>query len=376
MTLKRLAITIGGIVVLLAVAVFGIGWYYSVQIEDGVLRVKHDPPAYEVKVVELEEDRVKRRFPTEEDLRKEPEKMGIEWDVGYARVGETLDVDGAEALRKYTLLDGELVVGEEVRFDKSAFPGDPAMAHGITFQEIKFASPLGELAAWQVDGSGDTWVIFVHGRGASRREALRMLPVVEGMELPSLVITYRNDSGAPEDPSGYYWFGLTEWEDLEAAARYALDNGATGLVLVGYSMGGGIVANFLYRSPLAGQVVGVILDSPMLDLDATVDLAAENRNLPAILTNIAKVITSFRFGVDWDALDYRDRAGELSVPVLLFHGDADETVPVSISERFAESRPDLVTYEFFAGAPHVGAWNVDSERYEAVVGEFVDRVAR
>ena len=203
-----------------------------------------------------------------------------------------------------------------------------------------------------------------------------MLPVVEGKEFPSLVITYRNDTGAPEDPSGYYWFGLTEWEDLEAAARYALDHGATGLVVVGYSMGGGIVANFLYRSPLAGQVVGVILDSPMLDLDATVDLAAENRNLPASLTSIAKVITSFRFGVDWDALDYLDRAGELSVPVLLFHGDADETVPVSISERFAESRPDLVTYEFFASAPHVGAWNVDSERYEAVVGEFVDRVAR
>ena len=127
---------------------------------------------------------------------------------------------------------------------------------------------------------------------------------------------------------------------------------------------------------MARRVVGVILDSPMLDLDATVDLGAENRNLPSFLTSIAKAISSFRFGIDWDALDYLDRASELSAPVLLFHGDADETVPVSISERFAESRPDLVTYEFFAGAPHVGAWNVDSERYEAVVGEFVDRVAR
>ena len=55
---------------------------------------------------------------------------------------------------------------------------------------------------------------------------------------------------------------------------------------------------------------------------------------------------------------------------------SSDLVPVSISERFAKSRPDLVTYEFFAGAPHGGAWNVDSERYEAVVGEFVDRVAR
>ena len=246
----------------------------------------------------------------------------------------------------------------------------------MTFKEIQFASPLGVLAAWQIDGSGNTWVIFVHGKGASRSQALRMLPVVEGKNLPSLVITYRNDSGAPEDPSGYYWHGLTEWEDLEAAARYALDNGARGLVVVGYSMGGGITANFLYQSPLANRVVGVILDAPMLDLNATVDMAAEIRNVPPFLTTIAKVISGSSFGIDWNALDYLDRVDEISVPVLLFHGDGDKRVPVSISERFAESRPDLVTYEFFAGAPHGGAWNVDSERYEAVVGEFVDRVTR
>ena len=376
MTRKRLALIIGGLAVSLGVVLFGVGWYYSLQIEDGALRVKHDPLKYEVEVVELEEDRVKLKFPTEEDLRKQPENTGIEWPDGYARVGETLNVDGAEALRKYRLLEGVLVVGQQVRFGQNAFPGDPDRAHGITFKEIQFASPLGVLAAWQIDGSGNTWVIFVHGKGASRRQALRMLPVVEGKNLPSLVITYRNDSGAPEDPSDYYWYGLTEWEDLEAAAAYALDHGATGLVVVGYSMGGGIIANFLYQSPLADRVVGVILDSPMLDLDATVDMAAEIRNVPAFLTTIAKVISGSRFGIDWDALDYLDRADEISVPVLLFHGDADKRVPVSISERFAESRPDLVTYEFFAGAPHGGAWNVDSERYEAVVGEFVDRVAR
>lgn len=360
----------------LGVAVFGIAWYYSVQIEDGVLRVKHDPTKYEVEVVALEDGRIKLRFPKEEDLRNQPRTMGLEWPGGYARIGETLDVDGAEVLRGYELLEGTLSVGMQVHFDKFAFPGDPARAHGIPFNEIWFDSPLGELAAWQVDGSGDTWVIFVHGKGASRGQALRMLAAVYGAGLPSLVITYRNDAGAPEDPSGYYWYGLTEWEDLEAAARYALDNGAAGLVVVGYSMGGGIVANFMYESPLAGRVVGVILDSPMLDLDATVDLAAENRNLPSFLTSIAEKISAFRFDIDWEALDYLNRVDEISVPVLLFHSDADETVPASISERFSESRPDIVAYEFFEGAPHVGAWNVEPERYEAAVREFVDRVAR
>ena len=203
-----------------------------------------------------------------------------------------------------------------------------------------------------------------------------MLPIVGRAGLPSLVITYRNDEGTPEDPSGYYWYGITEWQDLEAAAQYALANGAADLVVVGYSMGGGIVANFLYQSPLADRVVGVILDSPMLDLGATLDLAAQNRNLPAFLTPVAKTISRFRFGIDWEALDYLPRADEISVPILLFHGGADDTVPVSTSEALAESRPDLVTYLLFKDAPHVGAWNVDSATYVAAVSEFIDRVAR
>ena len=373
---KRLALVFGGLAIFLLVAVLGIGWYYSGQIEDGALRVKHDPEEYDVEVVALDDGRITLGFPAEEDLRKEPRTMGLQWPGGYARVGENLEIDGNEAIREYTPLEGVLPVGERVRLDKYAYPGDPMRALDISFEEILFASQLGDLAAWQVSGFDDTWVIFVHGKGASRGEALRMLRVIEDAGLPSIAITYRNDVGAPEDPSGYYWYGLTEWEDLEAAAQYALTNGANDLILVGYSMGGGIVANFLYQSPLADKVVVVILDSPMLDLGAAVDLGGQNRNLPQFLTTVAKMISGFRFDIDWGGLDYLARVEKISTPILLFHGDADKTVPVRISEMFAASRPDVVTFELFVDAPHVGAWNVDPETYESAVRVFVDQVSR
>jgi pimeloyl-ACP methyl ester carboxylesterase len=263
-----------------------------------------------------------------------------------------------------------------VRLDKFAFPGDPMSAHGTAFDDVRFEAPLGGLAAWQVDGTSGTWAIFVHGKASDRGEALRMLPVVTRAGLPSLVITYRNDEGVAQDPSAYYQYGTTEWEDLDAAVRHALAQGAQGVVLIGYSMGGAIVVSFLLESPLADRVSGVILDAPMLDFGATIDLAAEDRGLPAFLTWIAKRVTSVRFGIDWGELDYLDEAGELSVPILLFHGDADETVPRSISETLAAERPDLVTYESFEDGPHVGAWNVDPKRYEAAVAEFLETVAR
>ena len=100
---------------------------------------------------------------------------------------------------------------------------------------------------------------MLHGRRVTPREALRMLPVTTGLGLPSLSITYRNDFWAPKTEDCYYRYGQTEWQDLEGAVRYALEHGADNVVLVGYSMGGGIVINFLYESSLAGEVRGVIL---------------------------------------------------------------------------------------------------------------------
>lgn len=375
-TRTRLALGLGGLVVLLLGGIFAIGWYYSGLIDSGGLKVKHDPEKYEVEVANIGDGLITLRLPGGEDPRDYPTTMGIEWPDGYGRVGRIVEVDGAEVIRIYERIEGDISVGDMVRFDKFAFPGDPESAHGISFEEVVFASLVGELPAWYVMGSDDTWVIFVHGKGSSQGEALRMLPVMEDARLPLLVITYRNDDGVPEDPSGRYQYGRTEWEDLEAAASYALDNGAGDLLLVGYSMGGGIVASFLSRSPLADRVVGVILDSPMLDFEATVDLAAERRNLPGILTTVAKRITGFRFDVNWGELDYLKRADDISTPVLLFHGDADERVPVSVSITLAERLPELVTYVPFRGAPHVGSWNVDPERYETAVREFVERVAR
>ena len=372
---RRVAIGLGSFVLLLLVALLAVGWYYANLILDGALVIKDEAHKYEVEVTEMGDGRITLRSTTGADIASEPEHIGLDWPAGYARAGGTLSSTEETVTREFAPLDGGLQVGDLVRFDKFAFPGDPESAHGIAFDAATFASPLGALAAWRVGGIEDTWVIFVHGKGSNRREALRMMPVVVDAGLPSLAITYRNDPAAPTDPSGYYEYGRTEWEDLEAAVEYALAEGANDVVLVGYSMGGGIVANFLIRSSFADRVAGVILDSPMLDFGATIDLGAERRGLPVFLAGVAKLVSSVRFGVDWAALDYLDRADELSVPILLFHGDADTTVPQRTSNALAERRPDLVTYEAFDGAAHVGAWNANPERYEEAVAAFLARVA-
>ena len=147
--------------------------------------------------------------------------------------------------------------------------------------------------------------------------------------------------------------------------EYALSQpGARDVVLIGHSMGGGIVVKFLYESPLAGSVTGVVIDSPVMDFEAPVDLGARERNLPGFVAATVKWTATLRFGVDWDAMDYLKDVDRLDAPILLIHGEDDTRVPIETSDKLAELRPDLVTYSVYPDTTHADAWNVDSERYE------------
>ena len=105
-----------------------------------------------------------------------------------------------------------------------------------------------------------------------------------------------------------------------------MDEGAERVVLFGASMGGGIVAAFLERSDRADVVAGIVLDAPMLDLDATVDHGAAQRELPVVgalpdgLTSIAEWIADRRFDLDWAAVDHLRGLARGACPGLPRHG--------------------------------------------------------
>ncbi|MEE8370268.1 MAG: alpha/beta hydrolase [Dehalococcoidia bacterium] len=368
-----------GVVMVAIAALAGGGWYYANLLKDGALVPDHDPDKLDLRVIALTDGVVTLGVTSEAEGDGDWQKdgvFGLAGENGYGQVGAILEIDDDLVVREFFAIDvdGIPVVGDPVRLDSFAFPGDPLQAFSIGFEDVTFPSQLGDLSAWFVDGPRDTWVIFVHGKGAERREGLRALPTISELGFPSLLITYRNDEGAPASSDGYYRYGQTEWKDLEAAAEYAVRQGADELIIVGYSMGGAIAISFLYESPLAERVAAVILDSPVLDFGATVDVEARQRGIPGLLTAVAKRIAGLRFDIDWDDLNYLSRADELSAPILLFHGDADETVPVRTSDTLAESRPDIVTYIRVEGADHVRAWNADPAAYESALRDFLAAV--
>ena len=303
--------------------------------------------------------------------------FGLRWEGGYGQVRHILGTDGDAITRRFLLISGGPPSdGTPAELEVRAWP-DPESA-GLASQDVVVNGPLGEYPAWFVPGDRDTWAIVVHGNSMSRLDGLRMVPIAVDAGFPTLVPTYRNDTGAPEDPSGKLRYGLTEWRDLEAAVQYALDNGARDVVLAGYSMGGGVIMAFLQRSKLRTEVRAVMLDAPMLDFSATVDDNASREEiapgvpLPSSLTVVAKQIAAWRFGVEWNQLDYlANGAKGYDVPFLVFHGTADTTVPIATSEEFAKLRPHLVTLVRCPEAEHIACWNLDPDAYATAVTHFL-----
>jgi dienelactone hydrolase len=364
----------------------GGGWFYSGEIRDGALAsVAPSAPDLQTRVLAVGDATITlARDPQSPETLTTPGTWGLIWaGGGYGRLGAIRSQTGDRVERAFRRLQGPSPhTGDMTAVDGYAWPADPALAAGRPVREVSYPSPLGPTPAWRVDGRRDTWVILVHGYNAARSETLRTLAIVAGQGYPALAIDYRNDPSAPRTADDLRHWGATEWRDLEAATRYAIDQGAGGVVLAGYSMGGAVVTSFLLSSPLASRVRGVVLDSPALDLGQVIDNGAEDRTLPVLgtpvppaLTEVAKGIAGVRYDVDWGDLDYVDRAGGLRSPILVFHQTGDPTVPVGISERLARARPDLVTLERFGGDGHVQSWNVDPPRYERALRAFLDRVA-
>lgn len=346
------------------------GWYYADEIVDGAFVLGPETAPETITVVDLDEATVLLDRPDAVP----PGVQGLDGPNGYLQVG-AVDADGRRpVLRRW----GEVEVGDPVVVDAHALPGDPMEAFRYPFVEVTYPGELGDLDAWYLRGNGDLWMIFVHGRGGSKAEALRLLPFAFDRGYHALVVGYRNDPGLPADPSGTTRYGNTEWRDLAAAVDHARDRGARRIVLVGYSMGGSIVLRYLQRAPTLRRIVAAVLDAPMVDLEATIDDHARRTTLPLLglplprsLTAVAKAVAAWRLRISWDEFDLADDWADLHTPILLFHGTADETVPVGPSRRLAGLRPDLVTLvETDAG--HVESWNVDPDAYEGELAAFLD----
>ncbi len=318
-----------------------------------------------------------------------PGRYGLWLDVssGHARLGEVIDVDeDAGRVRRAVLgVDhGHLAPGF-ARWNQYYYAGPPDRALGLRTEYVDVPTELGTMPAWvlRAPGGSTRWAVLVHGRGARRDEGLRAVKPLHDNGINVIIPSYRNDLGARRGPDGRYNLGLSEWRDVEDAALYAVQQGAESLTMVGWSMGGAIVLQMLSQSWLADQVSHVVLDAPVIDWTDVLTHHARVNGVPDVIGGLGRTLMGKQWArrlvgvhdpVDVARTDWVTRAAELRHPVLLIHSTDDEFVPVGPSQQLAQARPDLVRMEPWAVARHTKEWNVDPERWERSVSDFVSGV--
>jgi len=348
--------------IVVSATIFAVAWYAT----NRLIAVTHVHETYPLQVLAINQSARTIAITPGPDA-NEPGIFRLSWPSGYARVGRIIIADSRRVIRQLLSVSGRLTVGAHVGIQVNPYFGDPRSALGVAFTNVSIPTQLGGAPAWWIPAHRATWVILVHGFGGSRADTLPALRIVHALGYPALAITYRNDAGAPASPDHHTHLGGTEWRDVEAAVRYALQHGATGVVLFGYSLGGAMALVVAHESALRRDIRLLILDSPLLDWRATLEFGAARRDLPQISASIIEKLLAWRIHLNFGQFDQLRRERTLEVPVLLIQGAADTLVPSAEADRFAQARPHLVTYLRVPGAEHVSAIDTDPTGYRVAV---------
>ncbi|MFC4332438.1 alpha/beta hydrolase [Streptomyces andamanensis] len=302
-----------------------------------------------------------------------PGSYGLAGNGSHAVVGPVLrdapHLPDTVVRRLERVTHGSLHPRDRVWLTPNLHVGNPGTALGLKYADIDVPGELGPLPAWFVPAVRETWVITVHGLGATREHPLNIMEFLHRRHFPVLDLAYRGDLGAPRPPDGLSHLGATEWRDLDAAIRHAVGNGAERVVLHGWSTGATMALRAALHSKLRERVSGLILDSPVLDWEATLRALARARHTPGPLLPLAVRAAQGRTGLYADG--DTGAPAPLTVPTLIFHGPDDEVAPWAASRRLAADHPNLVALRPVPHASHGAMWNVDPEAYEETLRRFL-----
>lgn len=257
---------------------------------------------------------------------------------------------------------------------------------GLDAVDVEVPTEFGPAPAWLIEptaGVGDIWAIHIHGLGSTRAETLRGVQVAAEAGLTSLVVTYRNDGEGPKVGSGRSTLGATETDDVEAAIRYAVNHGASRVVLFGWSMGGAIALQLATRPDTRVRVAGLVLESPVLDWLEAIKANCRRAGLPKSAGALAVPWLNSQLLACWVGLDapiglrslaFAQHSRTLQIPAVVLHGSRDTSVPAELVAQFVRPHAFIQTEEF--DADHTMTWNVDPLRWRTLVGGLLAQVSR
>lgn len=255
--------------------------------------------------------------------------------------------------------------------------------YGLTYENVQFMNRADAipLDGWLILPSETVGVrrpvVVLHGKGVDRtREAdnhiLDIAAALVRDRHPLLLFDLR---GSGRSGGDHYTLGAKEVWDMGGAIDFLARRGpaANGVDLLGYSMGG---ATALLDAPSESLVRAVVEDSAYADLgDLIDDQLPKASHLPGLFTPGTVLLAKPLVGIDLYSIRPVDHVAALargSVPLLVIHGEAGTTIPVTHAQRIAAAYGSGVKTLLVPGAEHVRSYESQPQTYLDMVTRFLD----
>ena len=217
---------------------------------------------------------------------------------------------------------------------------------------------------------GATIELMFHGyRGTAERDLSGGVQRCFQLGRSALIVDQRS-SGSSE--GNVISFGINEHRDCLVWIDHTIRRFGPGvkIILTGISMGASTVL-MAGENPLPENVIGILADCGFTSARDIIHSVMKQMKLPAKLCYPFVKLGARLFGkFDLEEASAEEAVKHCCVPVIFFHGEADDYVPCEMSRINYEacaSRKKLVTVP---GAGHSLSYPVAPERYLEELGEF------
>ena len=242
------------------------------------------------------------------------------------------------------------------------------------YQSVSFLSSDGlTLRGWYAPTKNGAVVITVHGHGGNREGMLDDAALLTARGYGVLLFDLRNSG---ESDGQTTTLGLLEVNDVRGAVEFvAMQAGvdASRIGVLGQSMGGATAIMSAARIP---QVRAVVAESAYTSLEDNVTNGVRQvAGLPPF--PFAPLVIFFgqqEAGLDITAVRPVDDMASISPrPILIVHGELDETIPVANAHRLYEAAGEPKELYVIPNAGHAGLVQAGAEEYVRRVVGFFDQ---
>ena len=227
---------------------------------------------------------------------------------------------------------------------------------GLAYEDVYLSAADGtRIHGWLVPGRSEVTLLWFHGNAGNISHRLDNIRILhERLGVGVFIVDYRGyglSEGRPSEKGIYM--------DAEAALDYLADEAGLEaereVVLLGRSLGAAVAVEMGTRR----RVRGVVLESGFTSIE---DMARSSGSF--LPTGAVMALFEARY-------DSIAKIGHVGSPVMILHGDRDDTVPFWMAEELYAAAGEPKTLYPIRGAGHNDTVYVGGEAYLRALGEFV-----